>query len=70
MPGKTMTLRLSDEQAAGLVLVATVEQRSVSETARDAIHQYVQRQRENRELKKAARETLDRYERLLGPMSE
>jgi len=67
---KTMTLRLTDEQAATLDLVARAEDQTVTEAARTAIDAHIAERRRDKEFKERLRRRHDEehalYKRLAG----
>ena len=48
---KTMTLRLDDERAAMLELVARADDKSLTDTVRDAIDRHIDERRKDKEFK-------------------
>jgi len=48
---KTMTLRLDDERAAMLELVARADEKSLTDTVRDAIDRHIEERRKDEEFK-------------------
>lgn len=65
---KTMSLRLDDEQAAMLELVARADEQSMTEAVRHAIDEHIAARRDDQEfmerLAKRRREEAELYERL------
>jgi predicted transcriptional regulator len=65
---KTMTLRLGDDQAAELELLARVYEKSQTDVIKDALRLYVDRRRADREFMERLRERHEQeselYERL------
>jgi hypothetical protein len=65
---KTMTLRLTDEQAATLDLVARADDQTVTEAVRTAIDAHIAERRRDKEFKERLRRRHDEeralYERL------
>lgn len=65
---KTMTLRLDDERAAMLELVARADDKSLTEAVRDAIDLHIESRRRNEEFKERLRQRHETerslYERL------
>jgi predicted DNA-binding protein len=67
---KTMTLRLTDEQAATLDLVARADGQTVTEAVRTAIDAHIAERRHDKEFKERLRRRHDEeralYKRLAG----
>jgi hypothetical protein len=67
---KTMTLRLTDEQAATLDLVARADDQTVTEAVRTAIDAHIAERRRDKEFKERLRRRHDEeralYKRLAG----
>lgn len=63
---KSMTIRLSEEQADALETVATVENQPVSEVIRAAIAEHVVRRSQDPNFQSGLKERIRRAERLLG----
>jgi hypothetical protein len=65
---KTMTLRLDDERAAMLELVARADDKSLTDTVRDAIDRHIEERRKDEKFKERLRQRHEReralYERL------
>jgi predicted DNA-binding protein len=65
---KTMTLRLTDEQAATLDLVARADEQTVTEAVRTAIDAHIEERRRDKDFKERLRRRHDEeralYERL------
>ena len=65
---KTMTLRLDDERAALLELVARAEDKSLTDTVRDAIDRHIEERRNDKEFRERLRQRHEAertlYERL------
>ncbi len=65
---KTMTLRLDDERAALLELVARADDQSLTDTVRDAIDRHIDERRNDKEFKERLRQRHETeralYERL------
>lgn len=62
---KAMTIRLSQEQAEELEMVASVENRPVSEVIRAAISQHIDSRKKDDDFRKSLRQRLERTERML-----
>lgn len=62
---KAMTIRLSQEQAEELEMVASVENRPVSEVIRAAISQHIDSRKQDDDFRKSLRQRLERTERML-----
>jgi predicted transcriptional regulator len=67
---KSMTLRLSDDQAAELDVVARVDDTSVSAVVRVAIGEYVERRRQDQEFKTRLREIVERDREILERLAK
>ncbi len=63
---KSMTIRLSEEQADALETVATVENQPVSEVIRAAIAEHVVRRSQDPIFQSGLKDRIRRAERLLG----
>lgn len=67
---KTMTLRLTDEQAATLELVARADDQTLTETVRIAIDAHIAERRRDKDFKERLRRRHEEeralYERLAG----
>jgi hypothetical protein len=65
---KTMTLRLDDERAALLELVARADDKSLTEAVRDAIDRHIEERRKDEQFKERLRQRHEAeralYERL------
>jgi hypothetical protein len=65
---KTMTLRLDDERAALLELVARADDKSLTEAVRDAIDRHIEERRKDEQFKERLRQRHETeralYERL------
>jgi hypothetical protein len=65
---KTMTLRLDDERAAMLELVARADDKSLTEAVRDAIDRHIEERRKDEQFKERLRQRHEAeralYERL------
>jgi hypothetical protein len=65
---KTMTLRLDDERAALLELVARADDKSLTEAVRDAIDRHIEERRQDEQFKERLRQRHETeralYERL------
>jgi predicted transcriptional regulator len=66
-PAKSMTIRLSAEQAEALETVATIEDTPISEVIRAAIAQHIDNRRQDPQFQDSLRNRIDRAQRLLGP---
>lgn len=64
-PAKSMTIRLSAEQAEALETVATVEDRSLSDVIRAAIAEHVESRRQDPTFQDSLKDRIDRAQRLL-----
>jgi predicted transcriptional regulator len=64
-PAKSMTIRLSAEQADALETVANVEDRPVSDIIRAAISQHIDSRRRDPDFQKGLKERINRARRLL-----
>lgn len=62
---KAMTIRLSQEQAEELEMVASVENRPVSEVIRAAISQHIDSRKQDDDFRKSLRQRIERTERML-----
>ena len=67
---KTMTLRLSDEQAADLDAMARVDGVPVSEAVRVAIEERIKARREDREFQARLRRLMSENQRALERLSQ
>ncbi len=67
---KTMTLRLSDEQAADLEAMARVDGVSVSEAVRVAIESRIADRRSDREFQARLRRLMSEHQRALERLSQ
>ena len=67
---KNVLLRLEPELAERLEMVAEVEGRTVSDVAREAIHQLVEERRRDRVFQRRVKENVARYQRLLDNLRE
>lgn len=67
---KTMTLRLDDERAATLELVARADDQSLTDAVRTAIDEHIERRRSDKDfierLRKRHEEEAELYKRLAG----
>ena len=66
---KSMTLRLAQEQADELELVATVDSKTVSEEIREALEQHLKNRREDPDFQARLQRTQDRLRQLSGETS-
>jgi predicted transcriptional regulator len=66
-PVKSMTIRLSAEQAEALETVATVEDTPISEVIRAAIAQHIDSRKQDPRFQDGLRERIERAQRLLSP---
>ena len=55
---KNLTLRLDDEQAVGIESIARVNEQSVSEAIRCAIHQHIAERRKDPEFQKRLKRSM------------
>jgi predicted transcriptional regulator len=62
---KSMTLRLSADQAEALDTVSTIDNQSIAEVIRAAISQHVERRRQDPAFQDGLKERIDRAKRLL-----
>ena len=67
---KTMTLRLSDEQAADLEAMARVDDVSVSEAVRAAIDERIKARRGDKQFQERLRRLLDENHRALERLAK
>ena len=65
-PAKSMTLRLSADQAEALETVATIDNQSIAEVIRAAIAEHVEKRRHDRAFQDGLKERIDRAKRMLG----
>jgi predicted transcriptional regulator len=65
-PVKSMTIRLSAEQAEALETLATVEDRPISEVIRAAIAEHIDVRRKDPVFQSSLKERINRAQRLLG----
>jgi hypothetical protein len=67
---KTMTLRLDDERAAMLELVARADEKSLTDAVRDAIDRHIEERRNDEQFRERLRQRHEAerelYERLAG----
>jgi hypothetical protein len=61
---KTMTLRLDDERAALLELVARADDKSLTEAVRDAIDRHIEERRKDEQFKERLRQRHETERRL------
>jgi hypothetical protein len=61
---KTMTLRLDDERAAMLELVARADDKSLTEAVRDAIDRHIEERRKDEQFKERLRQRHETERRL------
>jgi predicted transcriptional regulator len=66
-PAKSMTIRLTAEQAEALETVATVEDTPISEVIRAAIAQHIDKRRQDPAFQDSLRDRIERAQRLLSP---
>jgi predicted transcriptional regulator len=64
--GKTMTIRLSAEQAEELETVAAVDDRPISEVIRAAIADHIASRRRDEQFQDSLRDRIARTQRMLG----
>ncbi len=62
---KTLSLRLPDEQAAALEVIAQADEMSVSEAIRQAIEDRINQRRSDAEFQKRLRRAMERNRRAL-----
>lgn len=62
---KAMTIRLSQEQAEELEMVASVENLPVSEVIRAAISEHINSRKQDDDFRKSLRQRIERTERML-----
>jgi predicted transcriptional regulator len=65
-PSKAMTIRLAAEQAEALEIVASVEERPVSEIIRDAISEHIESRKKDRGFKQGLKDRIVQAQRMLG----
>ena len=63
---KTMTIRLSADQAEELTMVAAVDSRPVSEVIRTAIAGHIEERKQNDAFQDSLRQRIDRAQRMLS----
>jgi predicted transcriptional regulator len=62
---KAMTIRLSQEQAEELEIVASVENRPVAEVVRAAIAEHIDTRRQDADFQRTLRDRIERTKRML-----
>ncbi len=62
---KTMTLRLDDERAATLELIARAENKTVTDTVRDAIDEHIEARRKDKAFQERLRASAERHREIL-----
>lgn len=67
---KTMTLRLDDEQAEQLETLAQVDEISISEAARRAIEDRIERRRKDKSFQTRLRKILEQNQRALERLAQ
>ena len=67
---KNLVLRLDPELAEQLQVVATVEDRPISDVVREAIRELVAARRKDKAFQKRLKETVRQYESLLGGLRD
>jgi predicted DNA-binding protein len=67
---RTMTLRLTDEQAATLDLVARADDQTVSEAVRTAIDAHIEERRRDKDFKERLRRRQEEERELYKRLSE
>ncbi len=67
---RTMTLRLTDEQAATLDLVARADDRTVTEVVRTAIDAHIEERRRDKDFKERLRRRHEQEQALYKRLSE
>lgn len=65
-PQKAMTIRLSQEQAEELEMVAAVEQQPVSEVIRSAIAEHIETRKQDRTFQEGLRARIERAQKMIG----
>lgn len=63
---KSMTIRLSADQAEALETVANVEDRPISDVIRAAIEEHIQKRRQDPGFQEGLKDRIDRAKRLLA----
>lgn len=66
---KAMTIRLSSDQAEQLEMVASIEERPVSEVIRAAISEHIETRRQSPDFQDGLRDRIERAQRLLDSAS-
>jgi len=64
-PTKSMTIRLSPDQAEALETVANVDNQSIADVIRVAISEHVEKRRQDRTFQDGLKERIDRVKRML-----
>lgn len=67
---KAMTLRLDDERAAVLEMVAQADDQSVAEAIRSAIDAHIEERRADGEFQERLRRVMKTHERTLGRLAK
>lgn len=67
---KTMTLRLGDDQAAMLDVLARVDEAPVSETVRAAIEARIEARRQDPEFQKRLKRIMDEDRKILDALAQ
>jgi hypothetical protein len=70
MESKTMSLRLSADQAEAIQKVAEVDGVSISEAIRDAIQQHVESRAADEEFRSRLKESVQRNQRILDRLAK
>jgi predicted transcriptional regulator len=70
MPGKAMTLRLTDDQAEALEAVAAADGVPVAEAARTAITEHIERRRKDKAFQARLKASIDRHQRILERLAQ
>jgi hypothetical protein len=65
-PAKSMTIRLSADQAEALETIATVNDQSIAEVIRAAIADHVEKRRHERTFQDGLKQRIDRAKRMLS----
>ncbi|MBI2782677.1 MAG: hypothetical protein HYX64_01125 [Gammaproteobacteria bacterium] len=65
-PAKSMTIRLSPEQAEDLETVATVDNQPISEVIRAAIAEHIEERKRDKRFQDSLRDRIERAHRMLS----
>ncbi len=68
--GKSMTLRLSEEQAAALEAVAQVEDVPMAEAVRQAIGMYIEGRRQDQAFQQRLQRSMERHRAILKLLAD